>query len=735
MKVAACVFCALAWVAQAQVFTSMEVAPSATGTDGVARTPGPRPTAGSIFRVDVDALRTQLRAAPEQRFDAPLHTYGMVMTLPAPDGHLVECRVAHSPVMEPELQAKFPQMRTYLVETVDRTATGRFELTQRGLTAMLRSTRGTWMIDVWQSADPAHVVSYYMHNLPGGQDWTCHTTEGVHGFGAVEEPGYQPRAVQTSRTLRLAVACTGEYGLYHSTLQGHAPNTADPLAAIVTVVGRTNVVYEQDLAVHFNLVANNDLLIFTNPDTDPYVSTCGGSGGTDCSGEHLSVNIATLRDTIGNANFDIGHLVTRIFGGVAYLSSICTSNKAGGVSGIPRGGDIDPFAANVVIHEIGHQFGANHTFSGTRGRCQGNVRLASAWEAGSGSSPMAYAGGCPVGDAPPTDNVVLFADPFFHHGSWGEMTTLLGNRTCPVQSATSNNIPVITSTTPNLAIPPGTPFVLTASAIDQDNDPLTYSWEQFDAGVARPLTGPDAFDNGQGSLFRIFPPQEESDRYFPRLADILSNISVPGEMLPTVTGVTRRFRVIVRDNAPGAGGVAVSGFTDLTIAPGTSPFVITSPSASEVIRSESFTVQWSVGNTDLAPVNAAFVTVRLSTDGGATFPLSFGTFPNTGSATIPMPTFEADNLRLRIDPVGNVFFAISPPFSRAFPCVADVDDGTATGTPDGGVTIDDLLFFLGIFEAGSLDADMDDGSNTGTPDGGVTIDDLLYYLVRYVAGC
>jgi len=37
---------------------------------------------------------------------------------------------------------------------------------------------------------------------------------------------------------------------------------------------------------------------------------------------------------------------------------------------------------------------------------------------------------------------------------------------------------------------------------------------------------------------------------------------------------------------------------------------------------------------------------------------------------------------------------------RLNPCVADVDDGTGTGTPDGGVTIDDLLFFLAHFAAG-----------------------------------
>jgi hypothetical protein len=68
-------------------------------------------------------------------------------------------------------------------------------------------------------------------------------------------------------------------------------------------------------------------------------------------------------------------------------------------------------------------------------------------------------------------------------------------------------------------------------------------------------------------------------------------------------------------------------------------------------------------------------------------------------------------------------------------CVADLDDGTGTGVQDGAVTIDDLLYYLGAFEAGALSADVDNGTGTGTQDGAVTIDDLLFFLVRFEAGC
>ncbi len=66
----------------------------------------------------------------------------------------------------------------------------------------------------------------------------------------------------------------------------------------------------------------------------------------------------------------------------------------------------------------------------------------------------------------------------------------------------------------------------------------------------------------------------------------------------------------------------------------------------------------------------------------------------------------------------------------------DLDDGSGSGTPDGGVDINDLLFFLVRYEAGDTSgADLDDGSGTGTPDGGVDINDLLFFLSHYEEGC
>lgn len=68
-------------------------------------------------------------------------------------------------------------------------------------------------------------------------------------------------------------------------------------------------------------------------------------------------------------------------------------------------------------------------------------------------------------------------------------------------------------------------------------------------------------------------------------------------------------------------------------------------------------------------------------------------------------------------------------------CLADIDDGSGSGMPDGGITIDDLLFFLSAFMEGSPFADVDDGSLSGTRDGGITVDDLLFFLHHFEQGC
>lgn len=70
-------------------------------------------------------------------------------------------------------------------------------------------------------------------------------------------------------------------------------------------------------------------------------------------------------------------------------------------------------------------------------------------------------------------------------------------------------------------------------------------------------------------------------------------------------------------------------------------------------------------------------------------------------------------------------------------CPADLDDGSGNGVPDGGVSIDDLLYFVTQFAAGGVGADLDDDGDpsVGVPDGGVTIEDLIFFVAHLGAGC
>ncbi len=139
------------------------------------------------------------------------------------------------------------------------------------------------------------------------------------------------------------------------------------------------------------------------------------------------------------------------------------------------------------------------------------------------------------------------------------------------------------------------------------------------------------------------------------------------------------------------------------------------------------------------------VTLTAAASGtGVTYQWRRGTLnlPNSGrytgvtSATLTIdPSVSSDAGSYNVVATNSCGSVTSNNATVTINCRADVDDGTGTGTPDGGVDISDLLFYIALYEAGDVDADIDDGTGTGTPDGGVEISDLLFYLSRYDQGC
>ncbi|MGD9688447.1 MAG: reprolysin-like metallopeptidase [Phycisphaerales bacterium] len=735
---ARCVPVLLAASAWAQSFTSVERAPEAVE----ALPPFVRPADGSVFRIDWARLEDELRAAAAvpggERAPADQQ---VVLMLPTPEGGLARYRVVESSILAPELAARFPSLRTYRVRGVDDPiAVGRLDITSHGFRGMIRTSAGTTFIDPYAATEREHVSVYDLGRFVGGSDWACHVGA-EHGAGPIAPGAEEPLEGVAGasdglplRVYRMAMACSGEYGAYQAEVQERAPNIDDALSAIVTVVNRCNVVFEADAGVRFVMIAQSDQLAFFDPATDPYPDAdpmCTADPAANCSGGYLGANITALNTIIGSPNFDIGHVLTRVRGGVAYLRSACTANKAGGVSGIPRGGEIEPVSALVPLHELGHQYGANHTFNGVLGRCNANINGTTNWEPGGGSSLMAYPGACPVGGTigeGDTDNLVLFADPHFHTGSVMEIRSFLNGQTsrCSTTEDVGNIAePQITALTPSgLSVPPLTPFELTTAASD-DGMGLSYQWDQLDVGAAQRLTGPTSEDNGASALFRTNLPSASATRTLPRLSDLLTGTAYIGERMPTLAGAVRKFRVTVRD---GQGATAVSSRVDVNIAAG-SPFVVTAPGAGAAVAGPMFNVAWSAAAIAGAPFNGPSVRITLSLDGGLTFPIVLAeAAPNTGMAMVNAGAAASPSARVKVAPTGQIFFNISGPFALLPACPADFN-------ADGSVDPDDLGDFINCYFGSPQPPMLPCPGADFNADGSVNPDDLGDFVNAYFGGC
>jgi hypothetical protein len=626
--------------------------------------PWVRPQGYTPVRIDLDAARNTLAAAPMEAVPGR-PADALVMTLPDPDGNAQRFRVVEAPVMAPELQARYPQIRTYLAYGVDDPfAVARIAVTPAGFDAQVRTPNGTWYIDRYNRDDTSLYTSYRRTDYRRPISWICEVAGGAAAPVDAIAPvtGNALLVGEQLRTYTLAVATTGEYTSFHG------GTVASGLAAVVTSVNRITGIYETDVSVRLVLAANNDALIFTNAGSDPWSNNSGD----------LNSITSQINSRIGSGAYDIGHLYQTSGGGVAGLGVVCGSSKGRGLTGLPSPiGDV--FWVDYAAHEMGHQFGANHTFNGTNGSCSGGNRNGStAYEPGSGNTIMAYAGICGA------DNTQSVSDPHFHSVSLTEIRNLVTGfaNSCATITNTGNADPTVDAG-PNRAVPTRTPFRLTATSSDPNGDPVAYAWEQRDLGPAQALS---ASDNGSSPLFRSFDVTPDPARDFPRLSDTLAQVSNIREKLPT-QGRTMDFRVIARD---GRGGVATDDIA-LNVVSGTGPFDVTAPAAGEDLGGGT-TVQWTVNGTNAAPINAANVNILLSTDGGQTFPTILASnTPNDGAEFVAFPAITTSSARVKVEPTDNYFYDINPgnfsitvvALSGDFPSGRPdfVDPGVATDIP------------------------------------------------------
>ncbi|SNC67909.1 Por secretion system C-terminal sorting domain-containing protein [Hymenobacter gelipurpurascens] len=585
------------------------------------------------------AVREVLATAPTEKIMAA-RASATVVSLPLPDGTSQRFRVVQVPVLAPALAARYTTIRTYMAQGVDDpTATARLDVSPAGFHAMILASDKTVYIDPTGLGQDTHLVFERRAMNRGAFPFVC-ATPSAKEMGVVAAPSANQTTLAngaTLRTYRLALACTGEYAAFHGGTKAGA------LAAMVASMNRVNGIYEKELAVRMVLVAQTEDIIFLDPATDPYTNNDGEA--------MLNQNQATLDARIGNTNYDIGHVFSTGGGGIAQRPAVCISGKARGVTGLSAPVN-DAFDIDYVAHEMGHQFGADHTFNSVSGSCGGGTRApSSAYEPGSGNTIMAYAGICG------SDNIQPVSDPYFHSRSIDQILAhITGAGNCSVNTSTGNTPPAVDAGR-NYAIPISTPFVLTGSATDANGDALTYAWEQFNLGPGGAVNAP----SGNAPIFREFLPSLVPSRTFPRLSDLVNNTRTVGELLPTY-GRRLVFRLVARDNRAGGGGVDYDSM-NVVVVPTAGPFVVTLPNTPTTwLATAPHQVSWEVANTTAAPINAAAVDILLSTDGGLTYPTTLlANTPNDGAETVTIPASvgNSSSARIRVQASGGIFFDIS----------------------------------------------------------------------------
>ena len=602
------------------------------------------PSNYEILSLDIELFTNRLKS----KFKREQH----IIELPNADGSLSRFVCKETSNFETKLQAKFPNVKSYSAQGIDdSTAIAKISIGSDGFHAVIFSTnQETVYIDPYSRDDKDYIVYKRSSLSKVDEDFKCEvetTTKKEFSISDFNKNANDGKL----RTFRLALVCSAEYAQFHlGADQQNIPDTAADevkkeavLSAMNTSMTRINGILEKDLSIKLVLVNDNNKIIFLDTVTD---------GITEGNANSMIAEVQTICDSnIGDLNYDIGHIFSTGGSGLAGLGVVClTGRKARGVTGIgsPVG---DPYDVDYVAHEMGHQFGATHTQNNDCNRTD-----STAVEPGSGSTIMGYAGIC-------SPNVVSIgsatgnSDDYFHTVSIAQMWFAIEtSANCALLTDTNNEAPIADAGL-DYSIPKSTPFKLKGTATDEDGmSGLTYNWEQLDNEAA---VMPPEDTNTLGPMFRSLPSKIVPVRFMPDIATVmLGSTSTTWEVVPSVARELN-FSFLVRDNHLGGGSAARDDMKVEVV--DAEAFLVTSQSEEETfIAGQTISVTWSKGTSDIAPINCQNVSIKLSEDGGLTFPiiLSANT-TNDGSEVVVVPNNVTTQARIMVEAVDNIFYNIN----------------------------------------------------------------------------
>ncbi|MFZ4931413.1 reprolysin-like metallopeptidase [Chryseobacterium sp. Mn2064] len=607
------------------------------------------------YRVDLQSLRNILKNAVETGKGAQAVT----VSLPTAEGKIERFAVYSDPVMEKSMADRY-QLGSYVGVGIDDPAKYiRFSTAPTEMQSMIIKDGKFQFIEPITTDKQVYGVFYKTKRTEGDHGFECTTEEKnikdikaleFNGKKSLSNVGITNRPASTKfRTYRLALAVTGEY------TKKFDPNggTANTVAQMNATMSRVNGIFQKDFGIKL-IIQDLPNIIATDPATDFYTPPVTA---TDPS---LNLQLQQmLTQQVGNGNYDMGH-VFHAAGGNGNAGSIGSTcvNPATNTT-LAKGSAFtqntnpvgDSFDIDYVAHEMGHQLGGNHTFSHVSEGSGVNI------EPGGGTTIMGYAGIT-------GDNVQDYTDAYFHYSSINQVLNSLDSKTtCGTSENITTNTPPVISPLTAYSIPKGTAYYLDATATD--NDPIKYTWEQYDSVDSyNSISGDSGWGyNAQGAITRSYFGTTSGRRYFPSLPIVMGGSLTDKTKWETVSYIPRvlKYAVTVRDENVDK-PMLVSAETTVTVG-NDGPFKFNGITISTVLyNNASNTILWDVANTNAAPYNVSNVKIEYTTDltNGSSWTELVASTPNTGSYTAQMPSGLTGNIKLRISAVGNIFYAVSP---------------------------------------------------------------------------